>query len=138
MKNEDGIMIRYMGADHARRFVLQRGDDKYWTGDGWSKILDTAKIFTAYRQAQKEYATLQYQKHRGKAVRTFKVEATVTLVADEVETISPAALVVYLAEALRLDIDNSIFGDGPVPGSLVKARLWLKTLTETEPRRKVF
>ncbi len=138
MKNQDAVMIRYIGADHARRFVLQRGDYQFWTGDGWSKILDCAKIFYDHRAAQRACGAIQYRQYRGKKVRTFKVEMAITLVADAVEAITEEELARYIAEALRIDIENSVYGDGPVDGSFVQARLLLKTLEETRRYRKEF
>jgi len=40
MKNKAAaVMIRYIGTDTARRFILQRGDYKFWTDHGgWSKV----------------------------------------------------------------------------------------------------
>ena len=61
-----------------------------------------------------------------------------TLAADDVGSISQEAIRRYIAEAFRLEVENSVFGDGPVEGSFVEARLNLLTLEETKPRRKVF
>lgn len=139
MKNKAAIMIRYIGTDTARRFILQRGDYKFWTGHGgWSKILDCAKVFYDHGAAQKACAAIQYRQYEGKEVRTFKVEMAITLVADAVETITQEALVKYIAEALRIDMENSVYGDGPVDGSFVQARLRLKTLEETRRHRRKF
>lgn len=138
MKNKDAVMIRYIGTDAARRFLLQRGDYQYWTGEGWSKILDCAKIFYDHRAAQRACGAIQYQQYRGKPLRTFKIEMAITLVADDVEAITEEALARYIAEALRIDIENSVHGDGPVAGSFVQARLKLKTLEETRRHRREF
>lgn len=138
MKNETAIMVRYIGADHARRYLLQRGDFKFWTGDGWDRILDKAKIFYSHDTAGTTAAALQYQQYKGKPIRTFKIEVGITLAADEVENISQEALVRYISAALRIEIENSTCGDGPVDGSFVQARLRVKSLEETKPHRKVF
>jgi hypothetical protein len=138
MKNKDTLMVRYTGADHARRFVIQRGDYKFWTGDGWDKILDKAKVYSDHPTAQRACAALQYRQYKGKAVRTFKVEMAITLVADEVETINLGVLASYLSYAMRIDMENSVHGDGPVAGSFVRARVRLKTLEETPPYRRKF
>ena len=116
MKNDDAIMIRYMGADHARRFVIQRADHKLWTGKAWSKILDCARVFKDHTSAGKACVAIQHKRHRGKKLRTFRVEMTIALVAEEVEEISREALVKFLAEAVRIEVESSIHGDGPVDG----------------------
>jgi len=138
MKNDDAIMIRYMGADHARRFVIQRADHKLWTGKAWSKILDCARVFKDHTSAGKACVAIQHKRHRGKKLRTFRVEMTIALVAEEVEEIGREALVKFLAEAVRIEVESSIHGDGPVDGSYVQARLTLKTLRETKPKRPIF
>jgi hypothetical protein len=139
VKNQAAVMIRYIGADHARRYVLQRGDYKFWTGHGgWSKILDCAKVFYDHGAAQKACAAIQYRQYEGKPLRTFKIELAVTLVADDVADISRESLVKYIAEALRIDVENSVYGDGPVEGSFVQARLRLETLEETRRHRRNF
>ncbi len=138
MQNSDTIMIRYTSTDAARRYVLQRGDYKFWDGEGWDERLDHARVFASHRTAQKACTALQYRQYKGKKARTFNVEMTITLVADEVETINLGVLACYLANAMRIDMENSVHGDGPVKGSFVKAQLRLKTLEEKKPRRRVF
>jgi hypothetical protein len=138
MKNKYAVTVRYIGADHARRFILQRADYKFWTGDGWDAALDSAKVFYDHDTAAQACAAIQYRQYKGKPLRTFKVELAVTLVADAVEDISREALVRYIAEALRIDVENTVHGDGPVEGSFVQARLLLKTLEETRRYRRKF
>jgi hypothetical protein len=123
----------------SRLFCIQRGDSKYWTGDdGWSRILDKARIFHTHRTAQTTCAALQYEQYRGLPIRTFRIEVSIILAADEVETISKEELATYIRSALRLDVSNTDFGDGPVEGSFVQARMLMATLEETESTRKFF
>ena len=138
MENLFGVTIRYMGPDHARRYVLQRGDHKFWTGRGWNRILDTARVFRDHRTAQRACRSIQNEQHRGKPRRTFKVTVGVTLVADAGKVIPREALVKFLADAVRIEIDNTAYGDGPAGGSFVRARMRPQTLKETKPRRKHF
>src|SRR3954453_3122129 len=94
--NPEGITVRYIGNDERRLFCIQRGDSKYWTGDdGWSRILDKARIFHTHKAAQMTCAALQYQQYRGLPIRTFRIEVSFTLAADEVETISEEELADY-------------------------------------------
>lgn len=137
-KTDKTLMIRYIGADHARRHVIQRGDCQYWTGDGWSMILDKAKVFGDHGEAATTVASLQYRQYKGKPVRVFKVEVGITLAADNVEKISLELLTKYIAAALRLDVENSVYGDGPVEGSFVQARMKLSSLEETPSAKKTF
>ncbi len=139
MKNPDGITVRYIGNDDCRLFCLQRGDSKYWTGDdGWSRILDKARIYHTHKAAQIACSALQCAMYRGLPIRTFRIEVSITLAADEVETISKEELGDYIGSALRLDVANADFGDGPVEGSFVQARMRMATLEETQPTRKFF
>ena len=132
------MMIRYMGADHARRFVIQRSDDKFWTGHGWSDILDNAKVFTDHKEAQTTVSAIQYKQWQGKPVRKFKVEVEITLVGDDIDNISQEQLAVFLAKAVRIDVETSIYGDGPVDGTFVQAQMKLKTLEEKSSQGKRF
>ena len=83
-------------------------------------------------------AALQYQQYQGLPIRTFRIEVSITLAADEVETICKEDLADYIRSALHLDVANSDFGDGPVEGSFVQARMRMATLEETQPTRKFF
>ena len=134
--NANAILIRYVGADWHRQHILQRGSGEFWTGDGWSKIRDCARVFRLHKDAQKACATLQRQQYGGKPMRTFKMEAVVALVAEE--EISIEQLTEFISRAVRIDIESSLHGDGPVAGSFVQLQLCLATLEETESARKRF
>ena len=49
MKNVNAILIRYVGVDGLRQHILQRRNGDFWTGDGWSKIRDCAKVFRKHK-----------------------------------------------------------------------------------------
>ena len=138
MKNKSSLTIRYIGSDAAMRYVLQRGDLKFWTGDGFSRVLDNAKVYHTHDAAATAVAALQYQQYKGKPIRAFKLELSIVLAADDVGAISTEEMTKWLAQALRLDVANSVFGDGPVEGSFVQARLLIRSLEETVPRRNRF
>jgi hypothetical protein len=135
MKN---VNIRYCGSDSNRYHILQRGNGDIWTGDGWSRIMDCAKVFREYRDAQLECAALQRQQYGGKPQRTFRLEMTVSLVADDVEDITQEQLAKFISRAVRIEIESSQFGDGPVEGSFVLMRIKLASLEETEAGRRRF
>ena len=121
--NPNAILIRYVGADWLRQHILQRGNGDYWTGDGWSKIRDCARVFRLHRNAQRACAAL---------------EVAVALVADNVHEISNEQLAEFIGAAVRIDVESSLFNDGPVQGSFVQLRLRLATLEETDSARKRF
>jgi hypothetical protein len=134
----DIVYIRYCGSSAHRFHVLQRGDGQFWSGNEWSRIMDCAKHFKLHRDAQRECAALARRRYGGKPMRTFRMEVTVALVADDVDRISTDQLAEFISDAVRIDVENSVFGDGPVEGSFVQARIVLRTLVETEPTRKSF
>ena len=138
MKNVNAILVRYYGADCNRYHLLQRGSGEFWTGDGWSRILDCAKVYRLHKDAQRACAALQRRQYGGKPMRTFKLEAVVALVADVVEDIGIEQLAEFISQAVRLDVESSQFGDGPVQGSFVQVQLRLVTLEETQSARKRF
>lgn len=138
MNDPKGITVRYIGQDQKRLFCLQRGDSKYWAGeDGWTRILDKAKIYRTHKDAQVACSALHYAIYKGKPMRTFEVAVTVTLVAEDVESIGQEQLTRFLAEFVRIDVEN-ISGDGPVAGSFVQLRMRLASLEETKPTRDRF
>lgn len=138
MNDPKGITIRYIGNDQRRLFCVQRGDSKYWAGDdGWSRILDKAQIYRTHKEAQAACFALQYAMYRGLPIRTVRVEVSVTLVAGNVESIGQEELTRFLAEFVRIDVENTS-GDGPVDGSFVQLRMRLASLEETPSPRKRF
>ncbi len=136
--NDNALLIRYFGSDSNRYHILQRGNGDIWTGDGWSRIMDCAKVFRDYRDAQLECAALQRQQYGGKPQRTFKLEMVVSLVADDVDDITQEQLAKFISRAVRIEIESSQFSDGPVNGSFVQMRLKIASLEETEPYRRRF
>jgi len=138
MKNPNAILVRYCGPDEKRVFCLQRADNMFWDGEGWVEGLNRAKLYNDHKTAQAACRVLQYDRHKGKPLRAFNVNMVVTLVADDVGSITKESLVKYIASALRLDLETSIYGDGPTDGSYVAARLQTHTLEETAPSRKKF
>lgn len=129
MRNAMALMIRYLSANHSR-FVIQRGDDKFWTGDGWSKLLDCAEIFREHQDAQAVARIIQQRRFRGQPVRRFKVEVTLTLTGKDVGHVNHDRMVKYLADAVRIDIATSEHGDGPVEDMYLEAAMKLTTLRE--------
>jgi hypothetical protein len=132
------VLVRYCGAAANRFHVLQRGDGQFWTGDGWSRVMDCAAIFRSHKDAQRACAALARRRYGGKPMRTFRMEVAVALVADEVNDISEEQLSDFIAKAVRVDVENSLHNDGPIEGSFVELRLLLATLKETETTRKRF
>ena len=138
MKNVNAILLRYFGADCNRYHVLQRGSGHFWTGDGWSSILDCAKVYRRHKDAQRACVALQRRQYGGKAMRTFRLEVAVALVADDVQDIAHEQLAEFITLAVRIKVESSQFGDGPVDGSFVQLRFRLKTLEETQTTRNRF
>ena len=85
-KHKDCLRIRYIGSSCSRMHTIQRGDFAYWTGDGWSRVLDMAKVYHEYDAAATTVAALQYRQYRGLPVRAFKMELSIVLAADDVST----------------------------------------------------
>jgi len=138
MNSPKGITVRYTGSDQRRLFCVQRGDSKFWAGEnGWSRILDKAQIYRTHKDAQAACSALQYAIYKGKPLRSFKVEVHVTLVAAEVESIGQEELTRFLADFVRIDVENTS-SDGPVDGSFVQLRMRLASLEETKPMRDRF
>lgn len=137
-KHRDCLRIRYIGSSCSRMHTIQRGDFAYWTGDGWSRVLDMAKVFRDYDAAATTVAALQYRQYRGLPIRAFKMELSFLLAADDVGGITVEQIKKYIANSIKLSVDNDVNGDGPVDGSFVQARLKIASLEETKPSRERF
>ena len=131
VKNVNTLMIRYLGSDGNRYHVVQRGDGLFWTGKGWSRILDCAQIFRDHRAAQAQCCAIQTKRYRGKPSRSYRLEVAVTLCGDDVADVSEDMLVQFLRDAVRIDVETGVFGEGPLNGVYLEARLKLATLAET-------
>ena len=131
MPAKNALMIRYTGPDDAREYVIQRGDKMFWDGIEWVARIKNAKFFTEHKAAQVAVAALMYQRHKGKPSRKFKLTMTVTLSDAQVQNIAASDLLAWLGRALRVDIENSVYGDGPTDDSYVKAQIELDSFQET-------
>lgn len=137
MKNDDNkLCIRYLFADHNRKHVIQRGNGDFWTGDGWSPILDCARLFREHRAAQVAWRAIQMTRYGGKPSRTFRVEVGITLMGDDVADVTKDMLVKFLYDAVRIDVETSVFGCGPLEDVYCEARMKLATVEEHEPERE--
>ena len=106
VKDRHAIQIEYLGVDQNRLFCLRRADGQFWAGDSeWSKILDSAVIYHDHTIAQKHLRAIQNDRLKGKPRRSFTVEMTIALVGDDVADISPEVLGLFLADAVRLEIE---------------------------------
>jgi hypothetical protein len=130
VKNVNTLMVRYLGSDGNRYHVVQRGDGLFWTGRGWSRILDCAEIFRGHRDAQARCIAIQRMRYRGKPARSYRLEVTVTLCGNDVAHVTEDKLVRFLQDAVRIDVESSVFGDGPLEDVYLEARLNLTTLAE--------
>lgn len=129
--SKNSLFVRYDGPDNARHYLIQRGDKMFWDGFDWVKDKDSAKTFHDHKAAQTTVAALMHQRHKGKPSRKFKLNLVVTLTDDNVQNIPASTLVAWLTKALRIDIENTVYGDGPTDTSYVKARADIGTLQET-------
>ena len=128
MIDKNSLMIRYLGGAN-RTFIIQRGDRKYWTGKGWIKSIDRAKVYMDHKAAQTACVALHHERYQGKPMRTFKLAVNITVIGDQIEKITKSKLARFLAKAVRIDVDT-VHGDGP-DGAFVQARLSSATLQET-------
>jgi hypothetical protein len=138
MKNDDTLMIRYMGADHNRLFVIQKGSGEFWSEAGWTTILDAAMVFRDHHAAQRECGVIQYDRHKGKPVRHFRCEVDFEVVGDEVAELSLEELKDYILRAVRIDVDTGAHGEGPASDLYLLARMKVNGLRESRRGRRTF
>lgn len=127
-------MVRFVGTDDDRKFLLQRGDNWFWTGDGFSPYRDDAQEFADKREADLARHALKYDEYRGKPMRTFKLTVSLTVIGDAVKGLTVQELAAFLVKAMHVNIDTGSHGDGPGT-TYVLPRFHAKTLTETPAPR---
>jgi hypothetical protein len=130
MKTERTLTIRYMGSDDHRRFVIQRGDGRFWSDEDWSPALEDATLFASHKVAQEVCGKIYNNEYGGKPTRSFRCTVEVNVVGDDVSEVSREMLLQFLYDAVRIDVATADYGDGPLDNTLVQARLVLKSLRE--------
>jgi len=122
------VTVRYIGnEDFGRRFLLQRQDNKYYTGRGWTARLDEARLYNTLAKAQKAYRTIQNRKYRGKPRREFRLQLDLTV--RGTQRFSAHDLRRFLSAAMSITFDTAAAGNGPA-GSFVQATAALWSLQE--------
>ena len=128
--NFNWLTIRFFGPDSNRRYAVQRGDGAFWSGEGWSPILDCAKIFHNYGDAGVACRAIQRSRYRRKPVRRYRAEVTVEVIGDDVAHVTNGMLAEYLGKAVRVEVATTDHGDGPLAGVYAEVRLILASLRE--------
>jgi hypothetical protein len=108
---QGAVTVRFIGADDRRRFLVQRQDGKLWTGRRWTREVPEARLYVRLRDAQAVCNGMLRRRHRGKEVRRFRCQMTISVIGD-----GPCGLDDlrdYLREALQLNLDVAAHGDGP-------------------------
>lgn len=54
----------------------------------------------------------------------------VTLAATDVHSITKKQLIDYVVDAMRIDMETSVFGEGPTDDSYVQARVFIAGMKE--------
>ena len=137
MRGENTLMIRYVGTDYNRTFLIQRGDGQFWTGNGFSVKESDAEIFDDKHKCQLTRNAIRHGQYAGQPVRTFTFKVSLTLVGHEAKDIDMEELTEFLMAAANLNIDAGAHGDGPRE-TMIELFMRFKTLRETKPPRDVY
>lgn len=138
MRDDTTLAVRYVGADHARRYLIQRGDGQFWTGDGFSPTQADAELFADKQLVQHTLRGMMIDRYLGRPQRTFRCEVAFTVVGDNVEQMDEQVLKDYLFRAINVNLDTAAHGNGPIPDSYVLPQIKLAGLTETRRPRRLF
>lgn len=138
MRDDTTLAVRYVGADHARRYLIQRGDGQFWTGDGFSPVQANAELFADKQGVQQTFRAMMFDEYRGKPMRTFRCEVEFVVVGEEVEGMDVEVLNDFLFKSIALNIDTATHGNGPMPGTYVLPQIRLAGLAETPRPRPLF
>lgn len=117
--------------DHPR-FVIRDGRrlvDHFWTGRGWSRHREDARLFADPDDVNKRIASLTRRHLRGHIPkRLYLMTILVRVHADE--QVSRGDVERYLRDALVIRVDHRRCGTGPTPDSLVEVVVPLISLDE--------
>lgn len=138
MRDDTTLAVRYVGADHSRRYLIQRGDGEFWTGEGFSGVQNDAELFADKQQVQGVLRSIMFDKYRNKPMRTYQCEVTFTVIGDDVETMDPEVLNDFLFKSIVLNIDTGAHGNGPIPNTYVLPQIKLAVLNEIPRPRRLF
>lgn len=134
MRTEKALMIRYIGTDFNREYLIQRGDGQFWTGNGFSKKQSDAEIFDDKNKCQLTRNAIRHRQYEGQPLRSFTFEVSLTLVGHEAKDIDTKELVEFLMAAANINIDAGAHGEGPRE-TMIELFMRFRTLKETAPRR---
>lgn len=124
------LTVRYVGdEDYSRRYLLQRQDGKFWSGDRWVPAINDARLYHRLADAQRAYRTIHNRKFRGKPKRRFRMTLDLTVHGEA--RFSQDDLRRFLSSALHLNFDTAAAGDGP-NGNFVVAVALLHSLDEID------
>jgi hypothetical protein len=107
--------------DHPRFTIRdnRRLVDHFWTGQGWSRRLQDARLFADPELASKTALALTLRHlRRHEPRRLFLLTVVVRVHAPE--DVSSHDVETYLKDALRVGVDHKRYGTGPTTDSLVE------------------
>jgi hypothetical protein len=118
--------IRYLGPPTSRRLVIQRNDDRFWSGSGWVEHHGQALLYGSMRDAEADYHALQQPLLKGKPARQFSCTFTVSVVGDDIDAITDKDVRSY----------EAVSEDSPLAEAHVECVVKLSALRESRRTKR--
>lgn len=126
-----GMTIEWTGVETHRRYVINRGDDTFWTGKGWSPALTDALKYAKHQEACHDLGKMAEEYFRGLPTREFEVTLKVKVFSADRYDLQE--LKEYLSAAATFVIVPDVLGYGPVPDSMTQVQIPWEGLKEVRP-----
>jgi hypothetical protein len=125
--------LRYLGPPHARRFVIQRNDHRFWSGSDWVDHHGDARLYRSVLDAQEDYHVLKQPLVKGKPSRRFTCTFTVTVAGDDLGKITARDVREYLRSVMHVGLDyEAVSDDSPLAEAHVDCHVKLPALREAK------
>ncbi|MCC6419236.1 MAG: hypothetical protein IT429_13455 [Gemmataceae bacterium] len=129
--------IHYLGPPNSRRLVIQRNDDRFWSGSGWVDHHSNALLYHSIHDAQADYRALQQPLIRGKPSRLFSCTFSVSVIGDDIDKITARDVKHYLGRLMHIGLDfEAVRADSPLADCHVECRVKLQALRESRRRKR--
>jgi hypothetical protein len=129
--------IHYLGPPNSRRLVIQRNDDRFWSGSEWVDHHSQALLYHSIRDAQTDYLALQQPLLEGKPSRLFSCTFSVSVIGDDIAKITARDVRDYLKTLMHIGLDfEAVSASSPLADCHVECRVKLPALRESKRRKR--
>jgi hypothetical protein len=137
MRMAPKLMLRFVGkAPFARRYMIERDDQRFWDGTGWVEDHGQALLYRTMREAQAACVALTRAATDGKPRREFRCTLTVNVVGENAGAVLLGDLIEYLQRSMLVSLDYETADGALVADAHVECRVGVGGLREVAGRKR--